>query len=301
MSLRDKGLGRSLLLAAPYAWLTLFFAAPFAIVVKLALSRAATAQPPYEPTFDLAQGFGAFIAALGELSFESFAVLFEDTIYLDAFLGSLRLAALATALALLVAYPMALAMARAPQRFRTVLILLAVAPFWTSFLIRVYAWMAILKDEGLLNHALLSLGVISTPLTIFATDAAVLIGIVYSYLPFMVLPIFNALERQDGALVEAAMDLGATRTHAFWGVTFPLSLPGVAAGALLVFIPAMGEFVIPDLLGGADTLMIGRTVWNEFFANRDWPVAAAAALLLLGILLGPLVWFGRAQTRGEAA
>ena len=298
---REKSLGRSLLLAAPYAWLTLFFAAPFLIVVKLALSHAATAQPPYEPTFDLARGFGGFVEGLRALSFESFTVIFDDTIYLDAFLGSLRLAGLATALALVVAYPMALAVARAPQRYRAMLIVLAVAPFWTSFLIRVYAWMAILKDEGLLNHALLSLGVIATPLTIFATDTAVLIGIVYSYLPFMVLPIFNALERQDGALVEAAMDLGATPTGAFWSVTFPLSLPGVAAGALLVFIPAMGEFVIPDLLGGADTLMIGRTVWNEFFANRDWPVAAAAALLLLGLLLGPLVWFGRAQARGEAA
>ncbi|MDB5571785.1 MAG: putrescine transporter permease [Hyphomicrobiales bacterium] len=301
--MRARGLprGRRLALLAPFAWLIAFFAAPLAIVVKIALSRAATAQPPYEPTFDVQQGLAALLESASQLSLESFGVLFEDSIYLDSVLSSLRLAGLSTLLALLIAYPLALAIARAPQRWRPALVLLAIAPFWTSFLIRVYAWIAILKDEGLLNHALLALGVIGEPLRMFATEGAVVVGIVYSYLPFMVLPIFNAIDRQEPALVEAAMDLGATRAGAFWTVTFPLSRPGIVAGALLVFIPALGEFVIPDLLGGSDTLMIGRTLWNEFFANRDWPVASAAALALLALLLAPLIAFERAQMRREGA
>ncbi len=301
MSARRLSWPRCLALLAPYAWLAAFFAAPFAIIVKLALSRAATAQPPYEPTFDMSLGLGGWLDAASQFSFESFGVLFEDSLYLDTALSSVRIAGLATILALLIAYPFALAIARAPQRWRPALILLAVAPFWTSFLIRVYAWIAILKDEGLLNHALLGLGLISEPLHLFATEGAVLIGIVYSYLPFMVLPIFNAIDRQDPALVEAALDLGATRAGAFWTITFALSRPGIAAGALLVFIPALGEFVIPDLLGGSDTLMIGRSLWNEFFANRDWPVASAAALVLLGLLVAPLIAFERAQVRSERA
>jgi len=186
-------------------------------------------------------------------------------------------------------------MARAPERLRPALLLLAIAPFWTSFLIRVYAWIIILKDEGLLNHALLSLGLVSEPLHIFATDGAVVIGIVYSYLPFMVLPLYNAIARQPPELIEAAADLGASPTAAFWRITVPLSAPGIVAGCLLVFIPAIGEFVIPDLLGGSDTLMIGRTLWVEFFDNRDWPAASAVAVVLLALLVLPMALYERSQ------
>jgi putrescine transport system permease protein len=207
----------------------------------------------------------------------------------------LRLAAIATALTLLIAYPMAYGIAHVRSSLRPTLVLLAIAPFWTSFLIRVYAWIVILKDEGLLNSVLLSLGLVDEPLHIFATESAVLIGIVYSYLPFMVLPIYNAIAKQDPALSEAAADLGAGPLARFWRINVPLSRPGVLAGCLLVFIPAIGEFVIPDLLGGSDTLMIGRTIWTDFFENRDWPTAAAAAVVLLAILLFPLSLYERLQ------
>lgn len=296
---RGGSWGRRVVVAIPYLWLIAFFAVPFAVIVRLSLSQSVVGQPPYEPQFDWAGGVVGLIERARQFSFENFGILFSDPLYLEAYLSSLRLALVSTLICLLVAYPMALAMSRAPKHLKPALVLLAIAPFWTSFLIRVYAWIAILRDEGLLNHALMGLGIIAEPLRIFATDTAVVIGIVYSYLPFMVLPIFNAIDRQDRSLVEAAMDLGANRTSAFWTVTFPLSLPGVLAGSLLVFIPAVGEFVIPDLLGGSDTLMIGRTMWNEFFANRDWPVASAAAIVLLAALLVPLVLFERAQMREE--
>ena len=296
---RGGSWGRRVVVAIPYLWLIAFFAVPFAVIVRLSLSQSVVGQPPYEPQFDWAGGVAGIIERARQFSFENFGILFSDALYLEAYLSSLRLALVSTLICLLVAYPMALAMSRAPKHLKPALVLLAIAPLWASFLIRVYAWIAILRDEGLLNHALMGLGLIAEPLRIFATDTAVVIGIVYSYLPFMVLPIFNAIDRQDRSLVEAAMDLGANRTSAFWTVTFPLSLPGVLAGSLLVFIPAVGEFVIPDLLGGSDTLMIGRTMWNEFFANRDWPVASAAAIVLLAALLVPLVLFERAQMREE--
>lgn len=291
---------RHLVLAIPYAWLLLFFALPFAVIVRLSLSQSIVAQPPYAPQFDPAGGISGLIESARQFSLENFAILFSDALYLESYLSSVRIALIATTIALLIAYPLALAMSRAPQHLKPALILLAIAPFWTSFLIRVYAWILILRDEGLLNTALLSLGVISEPVRLFSTEKAVIIGIVYSYLPFMVLPIFNAIDRQDASLVEAARDLGASRTTAFWTITFPLSLQGVLAGCLLVFIPAVGEFVIPDLLGGSDTLMIGRTMWNEFFANRDWPVASAAGIVLLFALLAPLIIFQRAQSREDA-
>ena len=284
-------------LAAPLLWLLAFFVAPFAIVLKLSFSRAVMAQPPYEPTFSLTDGLWGLIESARQFTTESYALLFSDWLYLDAYVSSLRIAGLATLIALLIGYPLALAMSRAPSHWRARLIVLAIAPFWTSFLVRVYAWIVILKNEGLLNHALLGMGIISEPLHIFATDGAVLIGLVYAYLPFTVLPIFNALEKQDDTLVEAALDLGATRVSAFWTVTFPLSLPGLYAGALLMFIPATGEFVIPDLLGGSSDLMIGRVLWSEFFSNRDWPMASAAACVLLCVLLAPLLLFERAQSR----
>jgi putrescine transport system permease protein len=213
----------------------------------------------------------------------------------------LRIAAIATLLTLLIAFPLAHAMTRAPKHWRPVLVLLAIAPFWTSFLIRIYAWIMILKDEGLLNHALMALHVIDTPLSIFATETAVLIGIVYSYLPFMVLPLYTTLEKQDASLLEAAADLGATPLSAFWRITVPLARPGIIAGVLLVFIPAVGEFIIPDLLGGSDTLMIGRSLWNEFFENRDWPAASAVAIFLLALLLIPILWHERMQMKERAS
>ncbi len=286
-------------LAAPYLWIVAFFLAPMALIAKISLSQSVRAQPPYEPVFSLSDGFAATLEKLQTLSFSAYLAMGEDRLYLDSYLTSLKIAAISTAFTLLVAYPFALAMARAPLRWRPMLIGLAIAPFWTSFLIRVYAWIALLKDEGLINHALMALGVISAPLSIYATDTAVIIGIVYSYLPFMLLPLYSALERQDASLREAAADLGAAPWQVFLRVTLPLSRPGVIAGCLLVFIPAVGEFVIPDLLGGSDTLMIGRTLWNDFFANSDWPAASAAAILLLVLLIGPLLLAERARLHAE--
>lgn len=293
--------GRLWALALPYGWLALFFLAPLALVAKISLSKSVIAQPPYEPVFNLADGPAVWIERAGAFALASYRGLFEDPLYLESYLSSLAIAGVSTLIALLIAYPLALAIARSDARRRPLLIALAVAPFWTSFLIRVYAWIAILKDEGFLNHALIAAGLIDKPVAIFATNTAVVIGIVYSYLPFVVLPIYNSLEKQDATLREAAADLGAGALATFLKVTLPLSLPGVLAGALLMFIPAVGEFVIPDLLGGSDTIMIGRTMWNDFFENRDWPAASAGAIVLLALLVGPIVWFERRQTKGEGA
>ncbi|WP_083464063.1 ABC transporter permease subunit [Prosthecomicrobium hirschii] len=228
--------------------------------------------------------------------------LLDDAgIYLEAYLTSLWIAGSATLMTLLVGYPIAYGMARAPKSLRPTLLMLVILPFWTSFLIRVYAWIGILSNEGLLNSLLMWTGVIDEPLTILSTSKAVYLGIVYSYLPFMVLPLYSALEKLDDSLLEAAQDLGCTPFQAFWRVTFPLSLPGVVAGSALVFIPAVGEFVIPDLLGGSDVQMIGKTLWEEFFANRDWPVASAVAIALLIILVVPIVFFQNAQARSQEA
>lgn len=289
--------GRRWALALPYLWLALFFFAPFAIVARIALSRQVLAQPPFMPVFDWQESWPALWSHVQEWSFAGFSALFEDGLYVASLLASMRLAAISTFFTLCLAYPMALAISRAPKRWCGALTLLAIAPFWTSFLIRIYAWIAILKDEGLLSHALMALGVIDAPLPIFATETAVVIGIVYSYLPFMIVPLIHNLSTQDAALLEAADDLGASPLSQFWTITFPLSWPGIRAGALLVFIPAMGEVVIPDLLGGSDMLMIGKSLWNDFFANRDWPAASCAALLLLGVLAVPILL----SQRGEAA
>ena len=291
---------RRFALSAPALWLFLFFLAPFALVLKIALSKPAISQPPYEPVFSLSDGLQAFGDKISTLSFDTFALVISDDLYLSAYLSSLRLAAMATLLTLLIAFPLAYAMSRAPKHWRSALVMLAIAPFWTSFLIRIYAWIMLLKDEGLINKLILSLGLIDAPVSIFATESAVLIGIVYSYLPFMILPLYNALERQDPTLLEAASDLGATPFTCFWTMTVPLARPGIFAGLLLVFIPAVGEFVIPDLLGGSDTLMIGRSLWNEFFDNRDWPTASAVAIFLLILLIAPLMIYERQQMK-EAA
>ncbi len=288
-----------LVIIIPYAWLLVFFLAPFFIVFRISLSTTAIAIPPYEPVFSLVDGWSGFWAKVATFSFDNYGYLTDDPLYFNAYLSSVIIAGISTFLMLLIAYPIAYGMAQAPRTIRPTLLMLVILPFWTSFLIRVYSWIAILKPEGLLNQLLLSLHVIDSPLIILNTSTAVYIGIVYSYLPFMVLPLYSALEKMDGTLIEAAQDLGCTPIQAFWRVTFPLSIPGVIAGCMLVFIPAVGEFVIPDLLGGSQTLMIGKTLWNEFNANRDWPVSSAVATILLLILVIPIVFFQNAQAKAE--
>ena len=290
---------RRLVITIPYLWLLIFFLAPFFIVFRMSLSTSATAMPPYTPVFSTSDGLLGFWNNLKELSFDNYVWLTGDPLYFKAYISSVVIAAVSTLLTLLIAYPIAYGMAQAPRTIRPTLLMLVILPFWTSFLIRVYAWIAILKPEGLLNQLLLSLHVIDTPLIILNTNAAVYIGIVYSYLPFMVLPLYSALEKMDGTLIEAAQDLGCPPITAFWRVTFPLSIPGVVAGCMLVFIPAVGEFVIPDLLGGSQTLMIGKTLWNEFNANRDWPVSSAVATILLLILVIPIVFFQNVQAKAD--
>jgi putrescine transport system permease protein len=279
----------------PYLWLLLFFAVPFGLVAKLSLSHTVLAMPPYAPQLDLSEGVAGLRAFVRQLNFETYARLTTDRLYLASYLSSLRFAGLATAILLVIGYPIGYGISRFPPRTRRMLVMAVILPFWTSFLIRIYAWIAILKPAGLLNQALAALHL--PPLTLLNTDAGVLIGLVYAYLPFMVLPLYAVLERQDESLIEAACDLGCTPTRAFWRVTFPLSLSGVFAGALLCFIPMVGEFVIPDLLGGSSTLMLGRTIWTEFFADRDWPAASAVAIALLATLAIPLALFQRQQRK----
>jgi putrescine transport system permease protein len=280
--------GRRLTILVPYLWLLAFFLLPFFIVLKISFSQPVIAQPPYAPTWDSP---GAVWDHLTSLDFGNYAFLFSDALYVNSYLNSLWIAGVSTLIALLIGYPMAWGMARCSPGWRAALLTLVILPFWTSFLIRVYAWIGILKPEGLLNLALMSAGLISEPLEIHLTPTAVYIGIVYSYLPFMVLPLYSSLEKMDASLLEAAADLGARPFTVFRRVVLPLSLPGVAAGCFLVFIPAVGEFVIPELLGGASTQMIGRTLWAEFFSNRDWPIASAVAVLLILVLVVPIVIF----------
>ncbi len=282
---------RFALIALPYTWLVALFLVPFLIVLKISLSDTALAIPPYMPTLDLSEGWAGLRAFFAELDFENFTFLTTDALYWKAYLSSLQIAIASTLITLIVGYPIAYGMSRAPDAWRPTLLMLVILPFWTSFLIRVYAWKAILAQEGFLNQLLMATGVIGDPLTILNTNTAVYIGIVYTYLPFMVLPLYAALDRLDESLLEAAEDLGCTRLKAFWLITLPLSKQGIIAGCFLVFIPVMGEFVIPTLLGGSDTLMIGKVLWEEFFSNRDWPVASAVAIILLAILIIPIVLF----------
>ena len=293
--------GRRLLISVPYLWLFLLFLVPFGIVLKISLSDIALSIPPYTPTLDLGEGWQGVRDFLADLDLENYWFLTEDPLYWKAYLSSLRIALVSTLLTLLIGFPIALAMANAPEEWRPSLMMLIILPFWTSFLIRVYAWIGILSNEGFLNQALLGMGLISEPLQILNTNTAVYIGIVYTYLPFMVLPIYTTLEKLDNSLLEAAEDLGCSRADAFRSVTVPLSKPGVIAGCFLVFIPALGEFVIPSLLGGSDTLMIGKILWEEFFTNRDWPVASAVAIILLLILVIPIVLFQRNEQRQREA
>jgi putrescine transport system permease protein len=285
-----------LVIAIPYLWLLFFFLIPFFIVFKISLSQTAIAMPPYVPVVN---GVSDLFSKIGEFSFDNYIWLTDDPLYYRAYIRSVIIAAVATFLTLLIGYPIAYGMARAPSSIRPTLLMLVILPFWTSFLIRVYAWIGILKPEGLLNQLLISLNIVDTPLIILNTDWAIYIGIVYSYLPFMVLPLYSSLEKMDYTLIEAANDLGCRPLSAFWKITFPLSLPGVVAGCMLVFIPAVGEFVIPDLLGGSETLMIGKTLWNEFNANRDWPVSSAVAVILLLLLVVPIMIFQHYQAKAQ--
>ena len=314
--------GRRLTILVPYLWLLCFFLAPFFVVLKISISEPAIAMPPYLPVWDSME---TAVEHLRDPPLDNYAFVrpsigcFEgtwagdaiellvdipppstDCLYTDSYLTSVGIAAVSTFIALLIGYPMAYAIARSSAAWRPLLLTLVILPFWTSFLIRVYAWIGILKPEGLLNGVLLWLGLIDAPLNIYLTPTAVYIGIVYSYLPFMIMPLYASLEKLDESLLEAAADLGARPWTTFWRVTVPLSLPGVIAGCFLVFIPAVGEFVIPELLGGSSLQMIGRTLWSEFFQNRDWPIASAVAVLLLLILVVPIVIFQRIASRQGA-
>jgi putrescine transport system permease protein len=286
-----------LVIAVPYLWLAAFFLVPFLIVLKISLSQTALAQPPYLPVLDLAAGWQGVRDFVAGLTLNGYALLFSDSLYLTSYLKSLAIGVGATAILLLLGFPLAYALARAPRGAQAILVVLVVLPFWTSFLIRIYAWMNILQRDGLLNGLLQALGIIGAPIAWLATDTAIMIGLVYSYLPFMVLPLYASLQKLDAALLEAAADLGSPAWKAFWLVTVPLTRPGIIAGSLLCFIPIVGEFVIPDLLGGSSSLMIGQTLWLEFFSNKDWPVASALAVVLLAVLLVPTVLYQRQQMR----
>jgi putrescine transport system permease protein len=281
----------------PYVWMVLFFLVPFGFVLKISLSQTAIAQPPYLPVFGLSEGIDGLKASFAALSLDNFRLLVSDNLYLASYLRSVLVAVVSTLILLAVGYPIAYGMARLPRRWQGIAMMLVIVPFWTSFLIRIYAWINILQHDGLLNKVLLALHVVSKPVVWLSTDSAMYLGIVYSYLPFMILPLYATLAKQDPSLIEAAADLGVSRIDAFWLVTVPLSLRGVGAGALLCFIPIMGEFVIPDLLAGSNSLMIGQTLWLEFFTNKDWPVASATAIVLLGLLLIPLLVYDRLQRR----
>jgi putrescine transport system permease protein len=288
--------GQTLVTAIPYLWLLLFFLIPFVIVLKISFSASQIAMPPYEPLFHWASEQVLQI----QLNLGNFAFLVEDNLYIKAYLNSILVAGVSTLLCLLIGYPIAYSMARSNPSTRNILLLLVTLPFFTSFLLRVYAWIGILKNNGILNNLLLKIGVISEPIQMLQTDFAVYIGIVYSYLPFMILPLYANLEKMDVTLLEAAADLGCKPWQGFLKITVPLSFPGIVAGCLLVFIPAVGEFVIPSLLGDPGMLMIGKVLWTEFFNNRDWPVASAVAIALLLFLVVPIMYLDRAQN-AEAA
>ncbi len=284
-------LWRRFAVAAPYLWLLVFFLAPFAIIFKISLADPILAQPPYSPSFD---SDGSPL-----LTIKNYAFLFTDKLYAITYLRSVVMALITTLLCLLLGFPMAYGIARSDPATRSLLLLLIVLPFWISFLLRVYAWMGLMNNHGIINNLLIWLGVVDQPLQIMYTDFATAVGLVYSYLPFMILPLYATLERMDLDLVDAAQDLGATRSRAFRDITWPLAKPGTIAGCLLVFIPAMGEYVIPYLLGGPDSLFIGRVLFDEFYSNRDWPLASAVAIILLMLLVLPIVLLQRAQARNK--
>ncbi|MBA6063632.1 MULTISPECIES: ABC transporter permease subunit [Pseudomonas] len=284
--------GRHMVIGVPFIWLFLFFMLPFFIVLKISFAEADVAIPPYTEIYTYLEGKVQLV-----LNLANYGLLTEDELYIAAYLGSLKVAFFSTLLCLLIGYPMAYAISKANKESQTVLLLLIMMPTWTAILIRVYAWMGILSNNGLLNSFLLWLGLIDQPLQILNTNLAVYIGVVYSYLPFMILPLYANLVKHDQSLLEAASDLGSSTFNSFWKITVPLSKNGIIAGCMLVFIPVVGEFVIPELLGGPETLMIGKVLWQEFFNNRDWPVASALAVVMLAILIVPILLFNRSQAK----
>ena len=284
--------GRRVVIGVPYIWLLIFFLVPFAIVLKISFAYTDIAIPPYTSLFEYIDEALTITLNLG-----NYLWLIDDPLYISAYLGSVKIAFIGTVLCLLIGYPMALAMARAPKHWQSALLMAVLLPSWTSFLIRIYAWMGILRNNGLLNNLLMWLGMIDQPLTILNTNIAVYVGIVYAYLPFMVLPLYSNLIKMDNSLIEAAQDLGAKPFECFYKITLPLSKSGVMAGSMLVFIPAVGEVVIPQLLGGPETLMIGKILWQEFFNNRDWPVASALAIVMLLVLLIPIMIFNYSRQK----
>ena len=287
---------RGLVVTLPYLWLLIFFAIPFLIVLKISFADQLIAQPPYSALYEITKdGYLSF-----KLNLNNYGYLFNDALYWKAYLNSMKIAFFSALIALFIGYPMAYGMARSDRTWRKVLLMLVILPFWTSFLLRVYAWIGLLNNSGIINNILMGLGVIDHPIVMMKTDFAVYVGIVYSYLPFMVLPLYTTLEKMDLTLLEAAADLGCKPFKAFLTITLPLSLPGILAGFMLVFIPALGEFVIPDLLGGTDTLMIGHVLWDEFFANRAWPVASAVAIAMLLMVLALMFVQNTLQRRAEA-
>jgi putrescine transport system permease protein len=288
---------QSLVVRIPYLWLLAFFLVPFLIVLKISLSQTAIAQPPYVPVLDLAAGWPGLQAFFAALSFDNYVLIGSDPLYLLSYVKSVEIAAFSTLILVFIGYPIAYAMARMPWRWQAVLVVLVVLPFWPSLLIRIYAWMNILQHDGLLNQALLALSIVKEPQAWLATDTAIYIGVVYSYLPFMVLPLYATLEKHDESLREAAADLGCPRWKIFWLVTLPLSSSGLLAGVLLCFIPIVGEFVIPDLLGGSQSPMIGQAIWTEFFSNKDWPAASAVAVVLVCLLVTPILVYQNQAVR----
>ncbi|GLS17107.1 putrescine ABC transporter permease [Labrys miyagiensis] len=301
--------GRTLVIAIPYLWSLVFFAIPFFIVFKLSVSQVADGNPPYTPVFSFDGTWQSLTDYFSQLNFDNYYSIFNiwgedgDSLYIKSYFSSVTIAAISTFFLLLIGYPIAYGMARASKTLRPTLLMLVILPFWTSFLIRVYAWTGILKGQGLLNLALSQVGLVdmANPPELLGTNWAVYIGMVYSYLPFMVLPLYSTLEKMDHTLLEAAADLGCKPIKAFWLVTFPLSLPGVIAGCMLCFIPAVGEFVIPDLLGGSQTLMIGKSLFDLFLLNRDWPTASALAIILLVVLVGPITYYQHIQAKALEA
>ncbi|PVH29760.1 putrescine ABC transporter permease PotH [Pararhodobacter oceanensis] len=284
---------RWLVIALPMLWLFVFFLVPFLVLGRISIAESMIARPPYSPLWERGSDGSLEIIA----SLDNYRFLLSDALYRNAYLSSFRVAAISTIFALLIGYPLAYYIARAPEPRRSILLLLVILPFWTSFLLRVYAWIGFLRRDGVINNILTWAGVIDEPLVMMQTDLAVYIGIVYTYLPFMILPLYANLVKLDGALLEAAGDLGASPMVTFLTITLPLSLPGIVAGSMLVFIPAIGEYVIPALLGGPDTLMIGRVLWDEFFASRDWPVASAVAIVMLVLVVLPIMWLQSVQNR----
>ena len=281
-----------LVVIPPYIWLLLFFVIPFAIVFKISLAESAIAQPPYTAFYEYVEDVLTF-----RVSFANYLFLLTDSLYFDAYVSSLRIAAISTLICLVVGYPIAYGIARTQGPLQSLLLMLVILPSWTSFLVRIYAWMGLLRNNGIINSVLMSLGVVDEPIRMMNTEFAVYIGIVYTYLPFLILPLYANLVKLDNRLLEAATDLGAGPVSRFLRITLPLSMGGVIAGCMLVFIPVVGEVVIPELLGGSETLMIGKVLWGEFFNNRDWPVASAVATVMLVLLLIPITLFHRYQFR----